>query len=72
MLEEEHLTKTAGERRELEIKPIFQTSETLEGMERQAIIDALDQTNGNRRKTAELLGMGERTLYRKLKLYGIK
>ncbi len=57
--------------RELEIKPVFQTSETLENMERQAIIDALDQTNGNRRKAAEILGIGERTLYRKLKLFGI-
>lgn len=72
MLKEDYLAKTAGDRRELEIKPIFQTSETLEGMERQAIIEALDQTNGNRRKTAELLGIGERTLYRKLKQYGIK
>ena len=41
-------------------------------LERQAIIDALEQTNRNRRKAAELLGIGERTLYRKLKLYGIE
>jgi two-component system response regulator HydG len=29
-------------------------------------------TNGNREQTAELLGIGERTLYRKLKEYGLR
>ena len=44
---------------------------TLEEMERQAVIDALRQTRGNRRKAARLLGIGERTLYRKLKQHDI-
>jgi DNA-binding NtrC family response regulator len=38
-------------------------------VERAAIEAALRQTNGNRRKAAEVLGIGERTLYRKLKEY---
>jgi two-component system response regulator HydG len=29
-------------------------------------------TGGNREQTAQLLGIGERTLYRKLREYGLK
>ncbi len=37
-----------------------------------ALIEAnLELTEGNRQKAAKILGMGERTLYRKLKEYGI-
>ena len=43
----------------------------LETIEREAIRDALARNNGNRRKTARQLGMSERTLYRRLKEYGI-
>jgi len=32
---------------------------------------ALKETHGNRRKAAEVLGIGERTLYRKIKQYAI-
>jgi len=38
-------------------------------LERAAIEAALRETRGNRRKAAELLGIGERTLYRKLRDY---
>ncbi|MDQ2766906.1 MAG: sigma-54 dependent transcriptional regulator [Gemmatimonadota bacterium] len=38
-------------------------------IERAAIIAALRETRGNRRKAADQLGIGERTLYRKLKEY---
>jgi len=56
----------------VEVVPIDpQRDQTLEDMEHHAIEDALSQTDGNRRKAAELLGIGERTLYRKLKQYGI-
>ena len=43
----------------------------LEDAEKQQILKALDRFAGNRRKTAKALGIGERTLYRKLKEYGI-
>ncbi|MEM8757832.1 MAG: sigma-54 dependent transcriptional regulator, partial [Planctomycetota bacterium] len=41
-------------------------------IEKRAIRDTLRMTGGNREKTAELLGIGERTLYRKLKEYGLR
>jgi len=42
---------------------------TLAELERQAILSALEKVDGNRRRAAELLGIGERTLYDKLKKY---
>ncbi len=42
---------------------------TMADIERVAIESALRQTRGNRRKAAELLAIGERTMYRKLKEY---
>jgi DNA-binding NtrC family response regulator len=42
---------------------------TMAEIERIAILTALRDTDGNRRKAAELLGIGERTLYRKLREY---
>lgn len=44
---------------------------TMEKIEREAIRHALEDVGGNRRKAAERLGIGERTLYEKLKRYGI-
>jgi len=44
---------------------------TMAEIERSAIVGALRETRGNRRKAAELLDIGERTLYRKLKEYQI-
>lgn len=40
-------------------------------LEKEAILNALNFTKGNKRKTAKLLGLSERTLYRKIKEYGI-
>lgn len=42
---------------------------TMAEIEQRAIEVMLRQTGGNRRKAAELLGIGERTLYRKLREY---
>lgn len=44
---------------------------TMAEIERAAIEAALRETRGNRRKAAEMLDIGERTLYRKLRDYGI-
>ncbi len=44
----------------------------LERLEKEAIRQTLAMTGGNREQTANLLGIGERTLYRKLKEYGLK
>jgi two-component system response regulator HydG len=40
--------------------------------EEAAIREALDAAGGHRKKAAEMLGIGERTLYDKLRQYGIK
>ncbi|MEO7367261.1 MAG: sigma-54 dependent transcriptional regulator [Gemmatimonadaceae bacterium] len=44
---------------------------TMAEIEKTAITSALAATKGNRRKAAEMLGIGERTMYRKLRDYGI-
>jgi DNA-binding NtrC family response regulator len=44
---------------------------TMAEIERSAIEAALKETRGNRRKAADMLEIGERTLYRKLKEYNI-
>ena len=44
---------------------------SLADLERDAIARALEAVGGNRRRAAELLGIGERTLYDKLRRYGL-
>jgi DNA-binding NtrC family response regulator len=45
---------------------------TMSQIERAVIEAALRETRGNRRKAAQMLDIGERTLYRKLREYGIE
>ncbi len=45
---------------------------SLDQIEKQAIRNALKMHAGNREQAAKMLGIGERTLYRKLKEYGLK
>jgi DNA-binding NtrC family response regulator len=45
---------------------------TMDDVEREAIRIALEEMRGNRRKAAERLGIGERTLYRKLKQFDLE
>jgi DNA-binding NtrC family response regulator len=40
-------------------------------MEKQAILNTIDQLNGDKLAAARVLGIGKTTLYRKLKEYGI-
>ena len=45
---------------------------TLQDTEREVIINAIERNHGKRRQTAEELGISERTLYRKIKEYGLE
>ncbi len=49
----------------VEVRPLVE-------LEREAILRVLAVVEGNRRRAAELLGIGERTLYDKIKKYGIE
>lgn len=44
---------------------------SLGDLERNAIAETLQKVNGNREKAAKILGIGERTLYRKIKEYNL-
>lgn len=44
---------------------------SLNDIEKKAIVDTLAKTEGNREKAARILGIGERTLYRKIKEYNL-
>ena len=60
---------------ESEIPPrtvVFEPGLTLEEMERRAVRAALAEVDGNRRLAAELLGVAERTLYRKVRQLGLE
>ncbi|NTW82750.1 MAG: sigma-54-dependent Fis family transcriptional regulator [Chlorobiaceae bacterium] len=44
---------------------------TLDDVEKKTISEAIESCQGNKRKAARLLGITERTLYRKIKAYGL-
>ncbi len=50
---------------------LFRPGMTMDDLEREAIMAVLEAYDGNRRRAAESLGIGERTLYRKLRKYEI-
>ncbi len=60
----------SGVERSFEHRPLIGMS--LEEMERDLIKNTLASVKGNRGASAKLLGIGERTLYRKLDKYGLK
>ncbi|MGE5692634.1 MAG: sigma-54 interaction domain-containing protein, partial [Candidatus Zixiibacteriota bacterium] len=58
-----------------EVRPeeeVSAATPTLEEMEKETIRQALRDVEGNRKKAARLLGIGERTLYRKIDQYGLR
>ena len=50
---------------------VYRPGMTMEDLERSAIAAALLEVRGNRRKAAQMLAIGERTLYRKIKKFGM-
>jgi DNA-binding NtrC family response regulator len=48
------------------------SSQTLDSVEREALLDALRRSGGNKKRAAELLGIHRPTLYAKLKRFGIE
>jgi DNA-binding NtrC family response regulator len=56
-----------------EENPVLEQEDlSIKNAEKKQIEKALEQFRHNRRKAAKALGMGERTLYRKLKEYGLE
>ena len=51
---------------------VYRPGMTMAEVEKAAIGAALQEYRGNRRKAAEVLGIGERTLYRKIKAYRLE
>ena len=51
---------------------VFRPGMTMDDVEKEAIRAVLREVDGNRRKAAKSLGIGERTLYRKIQKYGIE
>ena len=53
------------------VNPDYQRPQSLEDTQREMIVHTLEQCNGNRKAAAGKLGISERTLYRKIKEYGL-
>ena len=45
---------------------------SLEAIEKQAVLAAIEASNGNKSEAARLLGINRKTLYKKLKAYGVE
>jgi DNA-binding NtrC family response regulator len=54
---------------DLEAEVLYRPGMTMADVEKAAIEAALREHRGNRRQAAQTLGIGERTLYRKIKEY---
>jgi DNA-binding NtrC family response regulator len=61
-------TEVVDEPGDVKVKP----GARIRDVERSLIEQTLEQVNGNRRKAAKILGIGERTLYRRMKEYGLR
>ena len=65
-------TQTTSGHSSLDSERFGHVGMTMEELEKEAIIRALKETDGNRGKAADMLGIGVRTLYRKLESYQIE
>jgi DNA-binding NtrC family response regulator len=55
------------------VQPVlYRPGMTMAEVEKATIDAALQEYKGNRRRAAEVLGIGERTLYRKIKAYHLE
>ncbi len=70
-VDDPELSDDGSEELEDERVVVYRPGMTMGDLEREAITAALKETAGNRREAAEKLGIGERTLYRKIKEYEI-
>ena len=62
-----------GDDEENGVQPVlYRPGMTMADVEKAAIEAALGEHRGNRRRAAEVLGIGERTLYRKIKAYHLE
>ena len=69
-------TEIAREDLPPELQAVPQSSESapshsLDRLEQEVIIHALEEADGRRSRAAEMLGISQRTLIRRLKLYGV-
>jgi DNA-binding NtrC family response regulator len=55
-----------------EDRVVYRSGMTMQDVERETIAAALREVDGNRRRAAEILQIGERTLYRKIKAYRLE
>jgi len=53
-------------------RPVDRVPASFEDAERAVLVAALEQSSGNRRNAAKLLGIAERTLYDKMKRYNVR
>jgi two-component system response regulator HydG len=60
-----------GQQKSALVAPNVHSVRPLSELEREAIVHALEFNSGNKKKTAEQLGIDRRTLYNKLAAYGI-
>ena len=67
---QESVSRNAGFSPDMQVRSDIGVK-SIEQMERELISNVLREVKGNRRKAAEILGIGERTLYRKIRQYNL-
>lgn len=69
---ERSIIMSNSEEIEVKIEEIFTENEDLKSIEKKAIIEALKKTGGNKKQASQLLGISLRTLYYKIKEFGLE
>ncbi len=71
ILESEHLQKEIQPTAQNVINKVVENEDPLQAMEEELIVNVLNQTKWNYKKTSEKLKMSRTTLWRKIKVYGL-